>query len=266
MRLLSLLFISAKTIMAITAVIITKNEEHIIGTTLASLTGVVSEIIIVDSGSSDNTVAICKNFGATVIETTWDGYGANKNKGIDAAANNWILNIDADEALDETLQQSIKEAQLKEENTVYEFNFKNFFCGKWIRFGEWAGDKHVRLFNRNKIRWNSAAVHENLTIDSNAIAVQLKGNILHYTTNSLDEYINKTVLYARLNAQKYFTKGKKAGFVKLYIAPAFTFIKYYILKLGFLDGWQGYLIARTTSWYTFLKYSYLKELNKQQQL
>lgn len=250
--------------MAISAVIITKNEAHIIGTTLNTLKGVVDEVIIVDSGSTDDTISICKGFGAIIIETAWDGYGANKNKGIDAATNNWILNIDADEALDETLRQSIQETNLRDENTVYEFNFKNFFCGKWIRFGEWAGDKHVRLFNRKKIRWNSAAVHESLTTDSDTVAVQLKGNILHYTTNDLDEYISKTIMYAKLNAEKYFAKGKKAGFFKLRMAPAFSFLQHYILRLGFLDGWEGYLIARTTGWYTFLKYSFLKELYKKQ--
>lgn len=250
--------------MAISAVIITKNEAHIIGTTLNTLKGVVDEVIIVDSGSTDDTISICKGFGAIIIETAWDGYGANKNKGIDAATNNWILNIDADEALDETLRQSIQETNLRDENTVYEFNFKNFFCGKWIRFGEWAGDKHVRLFNRKKIRWNSAAVHESLTTDSDTVAVQLKGNILHYTTNNLDEYISKTIMYAKLNAEKYFAKGKKAGFFKLRMAPAFSFLQHYILRLGFLDGWEGYLIARTTGWYTFLKYSFLKELYKKQ--
>ncbi len=250
--------------MAISAVIITKNEAHIIGTTLNTLKGVVDEVIIVDSGSTDDTISICKGFGAIVIETVWEGYGANKNKGINAAANNWILNIDADEALDETLRQSIQETNLRDENTVYEFNFKNFFCGKWIRFGEWAGDKHVRLFNRKKIRWNSAAVHESLTTDSDTVAVQLKGNILHYTTNNLDEYISKTIMYAKLNAEKYFAKGKKAGFFKLRMAPAFSFLQHYILRLGFLDGWEGYLIARTTGWYTFLKYSFLKELYKKQ--
>ena len=250
--------------MAISAVIITKNEAHIIGTTLNTLKGVVDEVIIVDSGSTDETISICKSFGATVIETKWDGYGANKNKGIDAATNDWILNIDADEALDETLRRSIQQTNLRDENTVYEFNFKNFFCGKWIRFGEWAGDKHIRLFNRKKIRWNSAAVHESLTTDSDTVAVQLKGNILHYTTNDLDEYISKTTMYAKLNAEKYFAKGKKAGFFKLRMAPGFTFLQHYILRLGFLDGWEGYLIARTTGWYTFLKYSFLKELYKKQ--
>lgn len=250
--------------MPVSAVIITKNEAHIIGTTLKSLAGVVQEIVIVDSGSTDETVTICKSLGALVIETTWDGYGANKNKGIDAAAHDWILNIDADEALDETLRQSIQQVHLQNENTVYEFNFRNFFCGKWIRFGEWAGDKHVRLFNRKKVKWNSAAVHESLSIDSDTVAVQLKGNILHYTTKDLDEYISKTVAYAKLNAQKYFAQGKKAGFFKLRIAPGFTFFQHYVLRLGFLDGWEGYLIAKTTGWYTFLKYSFLKELYRKQ--
>lgn len=250
--------------MPVSAVIITKNEAHIIGTTLASLDTVVDEVIVVDSGSTDATISICRQYGAKVIETGWDGYGANKNKGIDAAKNDWILNIDADEALDEILRQSIQQVRLQDENTVYEFNFKNFFCGKWIRYGEWAGDKHVRLFNRKKVRWNSAAVHEGLTIDSNTVAVQLKGNILHYTTKDMDEYIAKTISYAKLNAQKYFAQGKKAGFFKLRVSPGLNFLQHYVLRLGFLDGWEGYLIARTTGWYTFLKYSFLKELYRKQ--
>ena len=252
--------------MSISAVIITKNEAHIIGTTLQSIRDVVDEVIIVDSGSTDESVAICRQYGASIIETGWDGYGANKNKGIDAAAHDWILNIDADEALDTTLQQSLKKAHLQDENTVYEFKFKNFFCGKWIRFGEWAGDKHVRLFNRKKVRWNSAAVHESLTIDSNTIAIQMEGWILHYTTKDMEEYISKTVSYAKLNARKYFAQGKKAGFFKLRLAPGFSFFQHYILRLGFLDGWEGYLIARTTGWYTFLKYSFLKELYRKQNM
>jgi len=249
--------------MSISAVIITKNEGHIIGTTLKSLTAVVSDIIIVDSGSTDDTVSVCKQFGATVIQTTWDGYGLNKNKGINAAKNNWILNIDADETLDEELQQTIKQLQLPDDNTVYECKFKNFFCGKWIRFGEWSGDKHIRLFNRKVIRWNSADVHESLTVNRGTKVVLLKGNILHYTTQHIDEYMNKTVTYARLNAIKYFSEGKRAGFFKLRVAPGLNFFQHYILRLGFLDGWEGYLIARTQAWYTFLKYSYLKEMYRQ---
>jgi glycosyltransferase involved in cell wall biosynthesis len=247
--------------MPVSVVIITKNEAHIIGNTLQSLQGITDDFIIVDSGSTDNTLDICKKLGAKIIETGWDGYGQNKNKGIDAAKYNWILNLDADEAIDEELKNSILQLDLKDENTAYLFKFKNFFCGKWIRFGEWAGDKHVRLFNRNKIHWNNSAVHEELTLSNNIKTHQLKGNILHYTAHNMDDYINKTVTYARLNATKYQALGKKAGFFKLRIAPGLTFFQHYLLRLGFLDGWEGYLIAKTTAWYTFLKYSFLKEMN-----
>src|SRR5882762_5142095 len=135
--------------MPLSVVIITRNEAHIIGKTLQSLQGITDDYVIVDSGSTDDTVTICKNFGAKVIETTWDGYGPNKNKGIDAAKYNWILNLDADEAIDSELKNAIQQLELQDENTVYNFKFKNFFCNKWIRYGEWSGDKHIRMFNRN---------------------------------------------------------------------------------------------------------------------
>jgi len=249
--------------MPLSVVIITRNEAHIIGKTLQSLQGITDDYVIVDSGSTDDTVAICKNFGAKVIETTWDGYGPNKNKGIDASKYNWILNLDADEAIDEELKNAIQLLELKDENTVYKFKFKNFFCNKWIRYGEWSGDKHIRMFNRNTVRWNAAAVHEELTIAAAAKTVQLPGNILHYTSQNIDDYISKTINYAKLNAKKYHLQGKQASFFKLRLAPGLTFFQHYILRLGFLDGWEGYLIAKTTAWYTFLKYSFLKEMNKQ---
>jgi glycosyltransferase involved in cell wall biosynthesis len=248
--------------MPLSVVIITKNEAHIIGTTLQSLQGITDDIVIVDSGSTDDTLAIARQFGANIIETGWDGYGQNKNKGIEAAKHDWILNLDADEAIDDTLKTAIATLDLKYENAVYNFKFKNFFCNKWIRFGEWSGDKHIRLFNRKTVRWNTAAVHEGLTLQNSNTVIELPGNVLHYTTQHIDEFITKTIAYAKLNAKKYQLQGKRAGFFKLRIAPGLTFFQHYILRLGFLDGWEGYLIAKTTAWYTFLKYSYLKELNK----
>ena len=248
--------------MSVSVVIITKNEAHIIGTTLQSLQGITDDFIIVDSGSTDDTISICKSYGATIIETGWDGYGQNKNKGIDAAKNNWILNLDADEAIDETLKAAILKLELKEENIVYNFKFKNFFCNKWIRYGEWSGDMHIRLFNRKKAKWNAAAVHEVLSFSSDTKIITLPGNVLHFTTRDIDDYISKTFAYAKLNATKYHVQGKHANFFKLRMAPGLTFLQHYILRLGFLDGWEGYLIAKTTAWYTFLKYSFLKEMNK----
>ncbi len=249
--------------MPFSAVIITKNEAHIIGQTLQALQSVTDDIIIVDSGSTDETLAICVQFNARVIQTAWHGYGINKNMGIDAAKYDWILSLDADEVVDDVLQQSLQKLIFKEKNTVYNIRFKTFFCNRWIKHGEWAGDEHIRLFNREMVRWNEALVHENLQIPANAITITLKGFIKHFTVNSLEEYINKTLVYARLNAQKYHQQGKKASWIKLRLSPQFSFIYYYLLRLGFLDGWEGYLIAKTNAWYTFLKYAYLKEINQQ---
>ena len=248
--------------MNISVVIITKNEAHIIANTLQSLQAVTDDIVIVDSGSTDDTVAICKKYNATVIETVWGGYGVNKNKGIEVAKYDWILSLDADEAIDGELQQSLLQLGLTNNKEVFNIRFKNFFCNKWIRFGEWGFDWHIRLFNRKKVQWNNAAVHENLVFPDDVLVTKLKGNILHYTVQSRQEYDAKTDHYARMNAKKYFTSGKRYHFFKQYFSPAFAFIQHYIFRLGFLDGREGFIIAKTTARYTFLKYRYLKEMNK----
>jgi glycosyltransferase involved in cell wall biosynthesis len=250
----------------ISVVIIAKNEAHIIGQILQSLQGISDDIIVVDNGSTDGTQSICKEYSARLIETSWQGYGPTKNIGIDAATHDWILNLDADEAVDADLKTVIQNLPLQNENEAFEMRFKNFFLGKWIRHGEWGSDKHIRLFNRNKIRWNDAAVHESLTISAQTIVTLLNGYILHYTTHSLEEYEQKTVAYAKLNAQKYFRQGKKSSFIKRYISPIFSFIHNYIIRLGFLDGKEGFMIAKTTAYYTYLKYSFLKKMQQQNPL
>lgn len=244
----------------ISAVIITKNEAHIIGKTLESIQNIVDEIIIVDSGSTDATISICKKFNAIVINSTWDGYGANKNKGIKAANNNWILNIDADEVIGPDLHDSIKCISGENEKNVYSFNFITHYRNKPIKYGVCLHDRHIRLFNRNHVYWNDMEVHEELIVPKDAIPVLLKGKLNHYSFNSYDEYVNKSIYYARLSAEKYFLKKKKASFFKLYLSPVFSFLKNYFFRLGFLDGWEGFLICKTYSWYTFSKYVYLKEM------
>ncbi|RZL98521.1 MAG: glycosyltransferase family 2 protein, partial [Pedobacter sp.] len=169
-------------------VIITKNEAHIIGNTLRSLEGLAADIVIVDSGSTDDTISICRNFHCHIIETKWLGYGPTKNLGIDAAGEEWILSIDADEAVDESLKQSILALTGGDDQTAYKLNFHTFFGSKRIRFGAWGKDKHIRLFNRKKVRWNDAAVHENLVMSEGIIIKEIAGNILHYTSNSIADY------------------------------------------------------------------------------
>ncbi len=244
----------------VSVVIIAKNEAHIIGQTLLSLRGLTDDIVVVDNGSTDNTEAICRQMGAVVIKAAWQGYGPTKNIGIKAAKYDWILSLDADEAIDEQLKQAVKNMSTADENNVYNLNFKNFFCGKWVKHGEWGSDRHIRLFNRKTVQWDAAAVHEQLQLPLKAKVIVLPGNVLHYTVHSLQDYMEKTVRYARMNAVKYFEQEKKSNFVKLRLSPLFSFTQNYILRLGFLDGWEGYLTAKTTAWYTFLKYAYLKEM------
>ncbi len=248
--------------MNISVVIIAKNEAHIIGNTLKSLQPVINDIVVVDSGSTDDTIKICRQFNAAVIETGWPGYGINKNKGIAAAKHDWILSLDADEAIDDELKRSLQQLPLNNEHEVFDIRFKNFFCNKWIRFGEWGFDSHIRLFNRRQVKWNEAAVHESLIFPEAVKITRLKGNVLHYTVRNRQLYADKMKNYAMMNARKYFESGKKANFFKQYFSPLFAFLQHYIFRLGFLDGKEGYTIAKTTGHYTYLKYRYLKELNQ----
>ncbi|RYG43731.1 MAG: glycosyltransferase family 2 protein [Chitinophagaceae bacterium] len=247
--------------MNFSVVIITKNEGHIIGNTLQSLQGSTDDIVIVDNGSTDDTIAICKTFNARVIETSWKGYGATKNIGIDAAKYDWILSLDADEAIDSELTSALLNLRTPAPNYVYKLSYRNFFCGKEIRYGVWARDKHVRFFNRQMVKWDSAEVHEGLQLPTDVKVASLGGNILHYTVNNIADYCNKTIAYAKSNAKKYYLQGRKAGIIKLYLAPSVNFLQHYIIRLGFLDGWEGFLICKTNAWYTFLKYAFLREMN-----
>jgi glycosyltransferase involved in cell wall biosynthesis len=244
----------------VSVVIIAKNEAHIIGQTLQSLQGLTDDVVVVDNGSTDDTIDICSQAGAVVIKTAWQGYGPTKNTGIKAAKYDWILSLDADEAIDETLKAAIRKINTADEQKVYNLTFKNFFCGKWLRYGEWGSDRHIRLFNRKWVQWDAAAVHEQLLLPPQAAIVNLPGNVLHYTVNSMQDYMEKTERYARLNAAKYFEQGKKSSLVKRWLSPAFSFVQNYLFRLGFLDGREGYITAKTTARYTFLKYAYLKEL------
>ncbi|MBS1731195.1 MAG: glycosyltransferase family 2 protein [Bacteroidetes bacterium] len=248
--------------MDISVVIITKNEAHIIEKTLQSLAGLFDDIIIVDSGSDDHTVSICKSFHANVIESTWEGYGKNKNKGITAARYDWILSLDADESIDEELMNSIKEISLLDDDLVFNIRFKNFFCNKWIRYGEWGFDSHLRLFNRRKVYWNDGAVHEKLILPDHYKAITLKGHILHYTVQNQEDFIKKVYTYAHMNALKYYQAGKKGSSFKKFLSPLFSFVSNYFFKLGFLDGREGFTIAKYNAYYTYLKYHYLSEMNQ----
>lgn len=244
-------------------VIICKNEADVIGATLQSLQGLTDDIIVYDNGSTDETINIVKQYPVQLFRGEWEGFGKTKAKAISLAKNDWILALDADEAVNEKLRQMLLQWEPENEQTVYEIAFWNFLGDSYLRFGEWGSDHHIRLFNRKTVHWDEAPVHENLVLPSGAVIRRLKGHILHRTMKDMEDYKRKMQHYAGLGAEKYFRQGKKASWFKRKLSPAFTFLHYYILKLGFLDGRKGLTCARMTAWYTAMKYAKLKEMREQ---
>jgi glycosyltransferase involved in cell wall biosynthesis len=244
----------------ISAVIICKNEEHIIEKTLRSAQQVAAEVLLYDTGSTDATLSIARKLGIRIIESEWEGYGKSKQKAIAAAQYDWILNIDSDEVLDDVLIQSIKQLDLANQQIAYKVLFKNFLGSVQLSWGEFGFDKHIRLFNRKNVQWNDSSVHEKLVIPGNVKVKELNGRILHFTMKDTSEFVQKSVNYALLNAELYFQRGKKSTWIKQFVAPLFMFIKYYFFKLGFLDGWAGLFAARMAGLYTYVKYTRLREL------
>ena len=244
----------------VSVVIICKNEAAVIGATLQSLQGVSDDIIVYDNGSTDDTVAIAKGFNVQVHQGSWEGFGKTKTKANSLAKHDWILSLDADERIDTDLKKSLLAFQPTGNRVVYDLRFKNFLGDKLLKYGEWGHDYHIRLFNRTIVQWNNEPVHETLLIPPDVKAIRMNGCILHKTMKDLHEYAHKMVHYAMLSADKYYQKGKKASWFKIRLSPGFNFLNYYVLKLGFLDGHAGYICARMTAHYTFLKYARLREL------
>lgn len=246
----------------VSIVIMTKNEAKNIGRTLQSVAGRTDDIVIVDNGSTDATLEIARTHGCRIIETEWKGYGATKNIGIQAAKYDWVFSLDADECPDEKLLQEIGNIDFSDLSKVYAINRKAYFGDKLIRFGEWGGkDRHVRLASK-EVRWSHDEVHEKLVVPAHLKIITLAGSVHHYTIDSEAALKEKIIRYAELSAHRYFGKKKVPAF-KLWLAPAFGFIRNYIVQLGFLDGREGFIIAKLSAYYTWLKYYRLKQLYKQ---
>lgn len=244
----------------LSVVIVCKNSAKVIGETIESFSGLTDDIIIYDNGSTDGTKEIVRQTNAKLFEGGWEGFGKTKNKANRLAKYDWILSLDADEAIDEELKENLLKQDLADEKKVYEFKFKNFLGDKWLRFGEWGNDAHIRLFNRLKVKWNDADVHESLLLAKDTKVISVAGYVLHKTAANFSEYKNKIEKYAALNAEKYFKQQKRSGTLRMVFSPIFSFTKNYFFKLGFLDGATGYQCAKMNARYTFLKYKKLKEL------
>ena len=247
----------------LSVVMITRNGAQVIGETIKSFSGLTDDVLVYDNGSTDGTQKIVNNGGARLVEGNWEGFGKTKNKANALAKYDWILSLDADEAIDKDLEKELASLDLSDDTKVYELRFKNYIGNKWLRFGEWGDDKHIRLFNRRKVKWNDAEVHESLTLPAGTAVVPVKGYVLHKTAATFDEYRRKMITYSELNAEKYFKQGKRPNGLKAVSSAIFSFVKNYFFKLGFLDGTTGYHCAAINAKYTFLKYEKIKKFSHQ---
>ena len=241
-------------------IIVCKDGEKKLPEVLKSVEGLGDELLFYDSGRCDRSTEIAKRFGARIVEGPWEGYGKTRFKAVLLASYDWILMLDTDEVLDDELKNSIRLIDLEKINVAYNIRYKNFFGDKFIRFGEWGNDYHVRLANRQGIQTDEEIVHEKLFFQRGVEVKTLQGSIHHYTVKDAHHYTIKQMGYAWLCAEKYLRQGKRATILHLLLSPPFTFFKNYIFKLGFLDGWYGFVCAKMSAWYTFLKYARLKEL------
>lgn len=226
----------------ISAVIIACNEEKYIRHCIESILSITNDIILVDSGSTDKTVSIAQSAGAKVYHMPWKGYGANKNFGNMKAQNDWILSIDADEIINEELAQHIINIP-KEENTIYKIKSLVNYNGKWIRHCGWYPAWKLRFFHKNKAKWNLSPVHESLEYSDDIKIKELRGSLLHYSYESIQDHKNKSTKYGKLKAESWIINNKSVGILKKWLGPTFKFIRTYIFRLGFLDGKEGFIIS-----------------------
>jgi glycosyltransferase involved in cell wall biosynthesis len=239
--------------MEISATIVAFNEERNIERAIRSL-ACADEIVVVDSGSSDRTRELAASLGARVIDEPWRGYAAQKNFAAECATHDWILSIDADEQIGPELSAEI--AALKREGPradAYSFPRLARYMGKWIRHSGWYPDRKVRLYRRGCARWVGEYVHESVRVEGSS--AELHGDLLHFTCDSLAEHRRTLDRYTTLAARELRARGRSAGLLQLAFSPAWTFLRTYFLQAGFLDGAEGFTIARMAALYTFRKYA-----------
>lgn len=240
---------------SLSVIIITCNEAPNIRKTLDSV-GFADEIIVLDSGSTDNTTAICREYTDRVFDTDWPGFGPQKNRALGYVKGDWVLSIDADEVITPKLSQEIMHT-IQCSNTdinAYAVTRRSRYLGKLIRYGDWRNDRPIRLFRRDKARFSDDAVHERLVVEGET--GHCREYMLHDAFTSLDEVIDKMNLYSTLSAEMKRARGQSGGLFKAITHGVWTFIRGYLLRFGFLDGKEGFMLAVSNAqgcYYRYLK-------------
>ncbi len=244
----------------LSATIVTHNEARNIARAIRSL-ACADEVIVIDSGSTDETATIAESLGAQVIVHAFEGFAAQKNFASRQARHDWILSLDADEELDPRAQQAIVDWKASSPQAAgYRWARCARYLGRWIRHSGWYPDYKLRLFDRRRGRWEGAYVHESVVVDG-AVGT-LPGEILHYTCDSLQEHRERIEFYTDLAAREIFDRGQRVPLVTQWFVPSWVFLQTYLLRAGLLDGRQGFLIARMAARYVSRKFEKLESLRK----
>ncbi|MCS6979986.1 MAG: glycosyltransferase family 2 protein [Flavobacteriales bacterium] len=231
----------------LSGVIITHNAERYLEKVLIALRQICDEVVVVDCGSQDATERIARRMGARFFLKAWQGYGAQKNWGIQQARGGYILSIDADEVPDETLLQSIRAARQAGLKGVYRINRLPFWCGRPVRHSGWYPDRKVRLFPKGQACWSQDPVHERLLYPPHVPVQDLEGHLFHFTYHSIQEHEERTQNYARLAAGKLSTQNTWRLRWGMWVKPPLKFITHWLVRGGFLDGTAGWHIARISA-------------------
>jgi len=243
----------------ISVVLISKNAAQSLKTCLHSCRDF-DELVVVDSGSKDDTVTIANAYGAKVIHQDWLGFGPQKQFAVSQARNDWVLCLDADEWLSEKLHQQIRGLADNPPFTAYRFARRNKFMGRFLRYGEGYPDLSLRLFNRRHAGWSDDLVHE--YVKANGPAGLLAGDLMHESGEDIGRYLAKQNSYTNLQADALFARGDQVGGLKLVLSPLLRFLKFYVLRQGFRDGVPGLVHIAIGCGNSFIKYAKLIERHR----
>lgn len=249
--------------MKLSGVIITFNEARNIRRCLESLQGVCDEILVLDSFSTDETEAICKEFGVRFEQNPFEGHIQQKNEALARASHPWVLSLDADEALTAELKAHILQLKASHpEPAIFEMNRLTNYCGTWIKHSGWYPDTKVRLVYKTLAKWGGVNPHDQLLPLQNSKVQKLKGDLLHYSYYTKADHFKQIDYFSKIAAKELFAQKKKCSILKLIVKVSAQFVKNYFIKLGFLDGIAGWNIAIRSAFATQQKYSLLRKMWK----
>lgn len=241
----------------VSVVIITFNEEKNIARCLSSVKAVADEVVVIDSYSTDQTKEICLAFGARFIEHSFEGHIEQKNFAITQATHPYILSLDADECLTDQAIQDILAIKQNWTHEGYSFRRLNNYCGKWVRHGGWYPDRKLRLWNSKLGSWQGQNPHDEFKLATGSTIKELHSDIEHFTFRAISEHIQQINYFTDISSRALYERGKKSHLGLILLSPIAKFVRDYVIKLGFLDGLEGFIIAKNSAHAKFQKYTKL---------